>query len=111
MTKTLMIILAFIGTVVTSELLLMSHLSPQLYISTLNESAPLSNEFLNENCGMCVLKFLLCVRESYNDEFYFSASDGNLLKFSIESCTEGDVCNIVTKRNYTIEMTFEPSKL
>lgn len=37
-------------------------------------------------------------------------SDGILSEFSIESCDDAEVCNIVTKREYTVKVTFMPSK-
>ncbi|KAG4071818.1 hypothetical protein HA402_005979 [Bradysia odoriphaga] len=83
--KNLITIATFIGSVLTSQLL---PLTTQFFTSRLGDSAPLDNKRIVENCDY----------------------DGRLFAFSIENCTDTEgICNIVTKREYNVNITFEAS--
>lgn len=41
---------------------------------------------------------------------FSESASGMLVDISIENCTNFDECNIITKREYTVQVDFIPSK-
>lgn len=101
--------LFLISSVFSKEILLPSQSPVQLSLSQIYNGRPLKSRIFNENCGnfstnINVRTFKNVVR------FFLESASGMLVDITVENCTDVTACNIITKREYNVQVDFISSK-